>query len=120
MIDVLDITKALSDTTRVRLLMAVVEHELCVCQVTELTQLAFSTVSKHVGILRQAGLVESRKEGRWVFYRVIREPSPEAQGALAWLKKCLKNDKLIAADARRLRTILATDPEELCRKLATH
>jgi DNA-binding transcriptional ArsR family regulator len=56
--------------------------ELCVCQVTEVLQLAPSTVSKHMSILRQAGLVEARKEGRWIYYRLVGHPSQAAQQAI--------------------------------------
>ena len=66
--EVLAITNALADESRVRALMALTGGQLCVCQIAELLQLAPSTVSKHLYILRQGGLVESRKKGRWIFY----------------------------------------------------
>jgi DNA-binding transcriptional ArsR family regulator len=66
--DCLNITKALSDENRLRMLMALRDGELCVCQLTELMGLAMSTVSKHLSILYQAGLVDARKEGRWMYY----------------------------------------------------
>ena len=50
------------------MLLALRGGELCVCQITELFGLAASTISKHLSILYQAGLVDSRKEGRWIFY----------------------------------------------------
>ena len=69
--DVLSVTKALSDGNRLRTVMALRDMiELCVCQVTEMLGLAPATVSRHMSILQNAGLVESRKNGRWVFYRL--------------------------------------------------
>ena len=68
--NLLAVLKALADETRVRALMALRRRELCVCQLVELLGLAPSTVSKHMSILKQARLVESRKEGRWMFYRL--------------------------------------------------
>ena len=59
----MNITKALADENRVRMLMALRGGELCVCQITELFGLAPSTMSKHLSMLFQAGLVESRKDG---------------------------------------------------------
>ena len=56
----LAITKALSDANRVRVLMGLTTGELCVCQIIEMLSLAPSTVSKHMSVLRQARLVESR------------------------------------------------------------
>jgi ArsR family transcriptional regulator, arsenate/arsenite/antimonite-responsive transcriptional repressor len=65
--DRLDVLKALADETRLRALCALRGGELCVCQLIALLELAPSTVSKHLSILRAARLVESRKEGRWIY-----------------------------------------------------
>ena len=62
------VIKALADENRVRALLALRSHELCVFQVTELLGLAPSTVSKHTSILKQARLVDSRKNGHWIYY----------------------------------------------------
>ena len=64
------VAKALADDNRTRALMCLRDGELCVCQIIELLQLAPSTVSKHLDILHRAGLIESRKEGRWIYYRL--------------------------------------------------
>ena len=72
----MNITGALGDETRVRTLLALRKGELCVCQITELFGLAPSTVSKHLSILYQAGLVEARKEGRWMYYRLPGKEAP--------------------------------------------
>ena len=110
------ITKALGDENRVRCLMALRGRELCVCQLIELLQLAPSTVSKHMSVLKQARLVESRKEGRWMFYRLADKGAPkEVKGALAWAVANLEDDGQVAADAQRLAKILRMDPERLCR-----
>ncbi|MEY4385928.1 MAG: hypothetical protein RLY20_1211 [Verrucomicrobiota bacterium] len=71
------ITKARSDPGRVRILLALRKGELCVCQITELFGLAPSTVSKHLSILTQAGLTLSRKDERWVYYRLPEDASVE-------------------------------------------
>src|SRR3972149_9935915 len=68
--DFMAVTKALADENRVRLLLALRKRELCLCQLIELVQLAPSTVSKHMSILKEAGLVDCRKEGRWMYYRL--------------------------------------------------
>ena len=65
---------ALSDENRLRMLLALRHGELCVCQLIELMGLSPSTVSKHLSILRDAGLLDSRKEGRWVYYRMADKP----------------------------------------------
>ena len=74
--DLMTVIKALADENRVRVLMALGPKELCVCQIVELLGLAPSTVSKHMSILKQARLVDSRKEGRWMYYRLANSTAP--------------------------------------------
>lgn len=110
------VTKALADENRVRLLMALRGGEVCVCQLVALLDLAASTVSKHLSILHQAGLVEARKNGRWIFYSLAGErASSLVAAALAWVEKSLEGDARVVQDDERLREVLARDPGELCR-----
>jgi DNA-binding transcriptional ArsR family regulator len=112
----LAIAKALSDENRVRALMALSGGELCVCQIIELLGLAPSTVSKHMAILHQAGLVETRKDGRWIYYRLAEEPNlPCARQALTMTLDCLGRDGQIREDARTLKGVRKMTREELCR-----
>ena len=62
------IAKALAHPSRLLMLDALAEGELCVCELTELVGADQSTVSKHLAVLRQAGIVEDRKEGTMTFY----------------------------------------------------
>ncbi len=110
----MDMIKALADESRVRILMALRDQELCVCQLVALLELAPSTVSKHISILRQARLVESRKEGRWIFYRLPDTPSPATSQLLAWLDASMGATSRIQEDICRLEKIIAMDREELC------
>lgn len=113
----MSITKALADETRVRMLMALRDGELCVCQITGLFGFAPSTVSKHLSILHQAGLVESRKAERWVYYRLPGRGAPAtARAGLLWVKKAVAADDRIQGDARKLKQILKVDPAELCQR----
>mgnify|MGYP000635278578 CR=1 FL=1 len=116
----LSITKALSDENRVRALMALAGGELCVCQIIELLGLAPSTVSKHMAILHQAGLVQTRKDGRWIYYRLPEEPAlPCARQALTMAMDCLGKDDRIREDARTLKGVRKMTREELCRHYKT-
>lgn len=115
MFEFLNITKALAEENRLRILLALEREELCVCQLIELLELAPSTVSKHISILRQARLVNGRKEGRWMNYRIAGDDSPAAiKEAIAWVKKSLKGNERICEDAKRLNEILKIDREVLC------
>ncbi|HEB75085.1 MAG TPA: ArsR family transcriptional regulator [Nitrospirae bacterium] len=114
----LAITKALSDEGRVRILLALRGGELCVCQLIELLALAPSTVSRHMAILRQAGLVELRKEGRWAYYRLAGEEAPPmVRRALDWVVESVGRNARAQEDRRRLKEILRIDKEELCKLL---
>ena len=114
MLEILNITKALSDENRVRALMMLTGGELCVCQIIEMLGLAPSTVSKHMSILRQAGLVETRKEGRWIYYRLAGREAQPACEILNWLQRHLKNDKRILDDVKQQRRMQKMSKDELC------
>ncbi len=111
----LNIAKALSDENRVRALMMLSRGELCVCQLIEMLGLAPSTVSKHMSILRQARLVEARKQGKWMYYRLSDEDSPkEAVQAIEWVRNSLAKDKRIRADAKQVKRVSKLDRDKLC------
>ena len=111
----MNIVKALGDENRVRALLALRNRELCLCQIIELLELAPSTVSKHMSILKQARLVDTRKASRWVFYRLAGSGSaPEVLDALAWLDKSLSGDASVRRDEQRLQEILQLDLTVIC------
>ena len=113
MAEVTGLAKALADESRVRILAALRASELCVCEITELLDLAPSTVSKHLAILRQAGLVESRKLGRWVHVRRV-DPSRNSirHGLIDWIDHGLPaSEPTVRADCCRLEKILAATSE---------
>ena len=113
----MNVTKALADENRVRTLLALRKGELCVCQITELFGLAPSTVSKHLSILFQADLVESRKDGRWIYYKLPGRNAPVVvREALDWVEKSLANNPHVLEDNQQLKKILKQDPAELCKR----
>jgi DNA-binding transcriptional ArsR family regulator len=112
--DVLAITKALSDETRLRALMLLEPGELCLCQLIELLELAPSTISKHLSVLHQAGLVEQRRAGRWRYYRWPQKPSPAVRRTLKMLHESLADEPRLQADRTRLNRVLKIDPAALC------
>ena len=101
----LSITKALSDPSRVRVLMALQNGEKCVCYLIKLLGLAPSTVSRHVAILKQAGLIDSRKKGKWIYYRL--DNQNEGSNRLTEMTlDLLKTDKMIQTDRKQLQIII--------------
>jgi ArsR family transcriptional regulator len=109
----LNMAKALADGSRMRVVAALLRHgELCVCQIVEMLRLATATVSRHMSILQNAHLVQHRKDGRWVYYRLA-EPFPEP--LRQWLLESLANSPEIEADEAPLKKILSCAPTDLCR-----
>jgi DNA-binding transcriptional ArsR family regulator len=113
--DAINIAKALSDGNRARVLMFLRRGELCVCQIMEILGLAPSTVSTHLNVLHRAGLVESRKQGRWIYYRLPgRDAAPHVRGAVRWLHDALADDPQIKQDERKLRAVCKMPLGDLC------
>jgi len=106
--------KAAGDPTRTRILKLLEARGLCVCQVQAVLGLAPSTVSKHLTILKLAGLVEDRRDGKWVVYALPREPTYYARAVLALLDGPLSRDQAVVADRKRLHEVLGVSRERLC------
>ena len=73
-----EIFKALSDKSRLRILKMLQKKSLCVCEITEILQLATSTVSNHLSILKETGLIIDEKDKKWINYRIVANPSEPA------------------------------------------
>jgi DNA-binding transcriptional ArsR family regulator len=113
--DIINVTKAISDENRVRTLMFLRGGELCLCQIIQVLGLASSTVSKHMSILNQAGLVRVRKEGRWRYFSLPGKNTPKhILNCLKWLEKSLTKDKTVTRDTKKLREIMKIPVEEYC------
>jgi ArsR family transcriptional regulator, arsenate/arsenite/antimonite-responsive transcriptional repressor len=107
------VLKALAHPVRLRILAMLRGGELCLCQLTAVLGLAASTVSAHLGDLKRAGLVEERKDGRWVFHGLAEAASATAHLAPVW--KAVAQDPQVESDARLLRELRRVSVEELCR-----
>lgn len=96
--------KAISDPTRIRMLKLLEEGELCVCEIMEILDLVQPTASKHLNILRVAGLVESRKDGTWSYYRLAEKSREYNKKFLKFVASHLNDDKTIIKDRKYLNT----------------
>lgn len=74
--------KALADTTRLRILGLLLDGEICVCDIHQSLSLPQSKVSRHLAYLRHAGIVDARKDGLWVHYRLAQMADPVVQALL--------------------------------------
>lgn len=115
--DTLATARALGDSNRLRVVAVLMEHEeLCVCQITALLGLATATVSRHMSLLHAAGLVQSRKTGRWVYYRLSGSFSPTLR---QWLENSFSHSEVAQLDRDTVRSILVCRPGDPCRFSAT-
>ena len=88
------VMKALSDPNRVRVLKILQGGELCVCEIHRVFNLAQSTVSKHMKILEDAGLVDKKRQGSWMIYSLADNPETEyAEAMLTEMRHWLENDQ---------------------------
>ena len=103
--------KAIADPTRIRMLKLLESGELCVCHIMEILGLVQSTASKHLGILKVAGLVESRKNGTWSYFRLAAKERAYNKAYLTFLASNLDDDETIKDD----RTNLKKDLKQICK-----
>jgi ArsR family transcriptional regulator len=108
-----DVLKALAHPVRLRLIAMMRGGELCVCQMTAVLELAASTVSAHLADLKRAGLVEERKDGRWVFHRLAQDEAATSHLEPVW--RSIARDPQVESDARVLRELRKVSVEDLCR-----
>jgi ArsR family transcriptional regulator, arsenate/arsenite/antimonite-responsive transcriptional repressor len=82
--------RALADPTRLRLLNLIADREICVCYFVEILRISQPKVSRHLAYLRRAGIVASRREGKWMHYRLV---APKDQAADSILQETLRHLK---------------------------
>lgn len=93
---------ALSDRTRLRLLNLIGDDEVCVCFFVEVLGELQPKISRHLGVLRDVGIVSARKDGKWMHYRIETPANPHAAHLLAKVRAWLQEDKAMQRDRARL------------------
>jgi ArsR family transcriptional regulator len=101
--------RALGDETRVRIVALLSHGELCVCHVETALELSQPNVSRHLGILRAAGVVDTRRDGTWVYYRLAEQENEAVQEMLSTLAKSFGAERAIRADHAKLRKACGPD-----------
>jgi ArsR family transcriptional regulator, arsenate/arsenite/antimonite-responsive transcriptional repressor len=103
---------ALSDPLRVRLVRLLLEREMCVCELEQVVQEPQYKVSRHLGILKRAGLLHDWREGTWMHYEITPTLPPDWRNALESLRVVWDSSPEIAADMARLRRLGMREPGE--------
>ena len=104
----IELFKALADPTRLRIIKLLENGELCVCQLTAALRMGQSRISRHLSILKQAGLIEDRRAGKWVHYRLCCE---DASRQVCACLVTLDSDDEVRTDQRAVRQ---AKPLETC------
>ncbi len=94
--------QALGDKTRLRLLNLMGDREICVCYFVEILAQGQPKISRHLAYLRSAGIVEARREGKWMHYRIVMPSNAGAAQVLRQTLAWLKEDRAMQADRARL------------------
>jgi ArsR family transcriptional regulator, arsenate/arsenite/antimonite-responsive transcriptional repressor len=84
---------ALSDETRLELLDRLKQGEQCVCELTDALQTGQSRLSFHLRVLKEAGLIHDRPEGRWIYYSLNREGLDDLEDFLDALKEAIAHSR---------------------------
>ena len=100
--ELIAIARALSDPTRIRVMAALRNGELCVCELVDALDISQSSLSSHLQICREVGVVTTRKESRWIYYSLSTRYAPLIETIFAELQT-LGRDEQLRQDARRLK-----------------
>lgn len=97
--------RALADRTRLRLLSLMGEDEICVCFLVEVLKTNQPKISRHLAYLRRAGVVSSRREGKWMHYRIVTPADEHAARIFREVRTWLATDPVLQRDRARLNKI---------------
>ena len=100
--DVLRFFKSLSDPTRLRILHLLMHNDLCVCELTSILKMEQSRISHQLRILRNAELIEDRREGKWIIYRIPNDSKKSLRLIFNLLTGDLARSELIKKDKKNL------------------
>lgn len=103
LIDLEALFKALADVTRLRILGLLLDGEVCVCHIHESLRISQPKASRHLAYLRRAGLVETRRDGLWVHYRMAELSDPVLKTVATSVAHALTRAEIVLRDGERLK-----------------
>ena len=105
--DIVNIFKALSDPTRLRIMLLLRQRELCVCELMFILKMEQSRVSHHMRVLRDWGIAETVRDGRWIIYRVPEEVKGFLDGLFSGtLRERIELSREASEDGRKLESCI--------------
>jgi len=113
--EIANIFKALSDDTRLRVIKLLQERELCVCELMQVLAMSQPRISRHMSVLKNAGLVEDRREGKWVYYSLRNEAQgKETKIILDAMVVVANGDAVVKADQKKLQKAVRVGELKTC------
>jgi ArsR family transcriptional regulator len=110
-----NIFKALSDDTRLRVIKLLQERELCVCELMQVLEMSQPRISRHMSVLKNAGLVNDRREGKWIHYSLNKEAQgKEIKILLDSMVVIGNNDAVVKADKKNLKKAIRLGELKSC------
>ncbi len=94
--------RAFSDSTRLRILHLLLNGELCVCDIVRVLEMSQPKISRHLAYLRKSGLVQARKDGLWMHYKLVLADDDFHQSLMNCLRQCFKAVPELQRDQKRL------------------
>jgi ArsR family transcriptional regulator len=95
--------RALGDETRLRIVALLTHGELCVCHIEQALSLSQPNASRQLGVLRAAGVVDSRRDGTWVYYRLAAQEHAAVEEVLGLLARSFGAARTLKSDLVRLK-----------------
>lgn len=99
----LKLFRALGDETRLRIVALLSHGELCVCHLEKALEISQPTASRQLGVLKSAGVVDSRRDGTWVYYSIVEQDHEAVEIMLATLTKAFGAERALRTDHTKLR-----------------
>jgi len=115
--ELIEIFKALSDPNRLRMVRMLMEGELCVCELENILGISQSNISHQLRILRGAGLVKDRREGKWVFYSL--EDNPYLKVLSPAIRDWMEGKEVTKQDLQKVGMCLNSAEMDRCKRLET-
>lgn len=112
--ELVKILKALSNDTRLKIMVLLNQKELCVCQIEKLLNLSQAKVSRHLTVLKHADLVTDMREGLWIYYSAVKPKNKINKIVFELFRELADNKSELKIDAMKLKSCKITNKNEIC------
>ncbi len=106
--DTITLLKLLSDKNRLRILLMLTKHKMCVCELCWILKMTQPAISKHLKKLKQAKIIDSEQNGLWTNYYISKGLSKQTITVLDHFRNLLKNDKIVKNDLKMAKVVNTT------------